>query len=38
LSVRLIGLVERDRPLAWWAAYRSLVAAVILAAARRRAR
>jgi len=33
-SVRLIGLVERDRPLAWWAAYRTLAAAVILAASR----
>lgn len=35
-SVRLVGWVERDRPLAWWAAYRALAAAVILAAARRR--
>ena len=35
-SVRLIGLVERDRPLAWWAAYRTLVATVILAARRSR--
>ena len=35
-SVRLIGLVENDRPLAWWAAYRSLVAGVILAADRAR--
>jgi undecaprenyl-diphosphatase len=35
-SVRLIGWVERDRPLAWWAAYRTGVAAVILAVARRR--
>ena len=34
-SVRLIGWVERDRPLAWWAAYRTLAAAVILTAARR---
>jgi undecaprenyl-diphosphatase len=34
-STRLIGLVERDRPLAWWAAYRTLAAAVILAATRR---
>lgn len=31
-SIRLIGLVERDRPLAWWAAYRTLAAAVILSA------
>jgi len=30
-SMRLIGLVERDRPLAWWAAYRCLAASVILA-------
>ena len=28
-SVRLIGLVERDRPLAWWAAYRLLAALAI---------
>lgn len=35
-SVRLIGLVERDRPLAWWAAYRCLLAGVILVAHRRR--
>lgn len=34
-SVRLIGWVERDRPLAWWAAYRTLAAAVLLTAARR---
>ncbi len=33
-STRLIGVVERDRPLAWWAAYRTLAAAVILAASR----
>lgn len=37
-SVRLIGWVERDRPLAWWAAYRTVAAAVILTAARRTAR
>lgn len=36
-SVRLIGWVERDRPFAWWAAYRTAVAALILAVARRRA-
>ncbi|HEX8101004.1 MAG TPA: undecaprenyl-diphosphate phosphatase [Solirubrobacteraceae bacterium] len=35
-SVRLIRLVERDHPLAWWAAYRTLAAAVILAARRSR--
>jgi undecaprenyl-diphosphatase len=35
-SVRLIGLVERDRPLAWWAGYRMLAAGVILRAARAR--
>jgi undecaprenyl-diphosphatase len=34
-SLRLIGLVERDRPLAPWAAYRTLAAAAILAAWRR---
>lgn len=33
--IRLIGLVERDRPLAWWAAYRTFAAGVILVAARR---
>lgn len=35
-SVRLIGWVERDRPLAWWAAYRTLAAGAILAVASRR--
>jgi undecaprenyl-diphosphatase len=35
VSIRLIGLVERDRPLIWWAAYRTLAAAVVLAATRR---
>jgi len=35
-SVRLIGWVERDRPFAWWAAYRTLAAGVILLAARHR--
>jgi undecaprenyl-diphosphatase len=35
-SVRLIGQVERDRPLAWWAAYRTLAAAAILVTTRRR--
>lgn len=34
VSIRLIGQVERDRPLAWWAAYRLLAAAVIARGAR----
>ena len=35
-SIRLIGAVERDRPLAWWAAYRCFAAGVILIARGRR--
>ncbi|MBA2516502.1 MAG: undecaprenyl-diphosphate phosphatase [Solirubrobacterales bacterium] len=34
--IRLIGVVERDRPLAWWAAYRCFAAGVILTARGRR--
>lgn len=37
-AIRLIGVVERDRPLAVWAAYRTVVAVGILAVWRRRMR
>lgn len=30
-SMGLIGVVDRDRPLAWWAAYRCAAAGAILA-------
>lgn len=34
-SIRLIGLVERDGPLAWWAAYRCVAAGVVVVAVAR---